>query len=165
MSAIVDFRLINKDKLSGLIDAVEPTKDKFLWFKWENDNYIPYLEKHTKELKDIDNSGYIYLNIISFFDEVLGVNLENHDLKEQQDNLSNKLQATVYLIPYHKKEELIKKINPKNISIQELVDYNIKLDDIADKDFANQQMDAIKVLHDNLNELKTEEQVLYFMIG
>ncbi|MCW3102906.1 MAG: hypothetical protein JWO09_1346 [Bacteroidetes bacterium] len=165
MSAIAEFRIIERDKLEGLVAAVEPTKGKVLFWKYTTENYRPYLEKNSRELKGIDSSGYIYVNLICFLEEKLGAALDKNELDAFGDTLTEKLHATVFLLPFSKKAEIIKKIDSAPIDINELIAFNLAFSNHGERELAEQQLEALKVLVDNIKELSAENEVLYFFIG
>ena len=165
MSAIADFRLIEKSKLSDLNNAAEIVVKKGFFKKTVIDNYNKYLDTNTKRLKEFEESGYIFGNLLVYLQEKKEIDL----LKSEYDNIANEVckkrgNSTIFLTKSHK-DKYGHLLNPNNYSLDELIAYNIEFSEDNDPEFAKGELKGIAALRDNLNTIPDENYIVILTIG
>ena len=165
MSVIADFRLIETSKLNDLRENAEIKIEKKLFSKKVLDKYWDYLDSNSKKLEDFEGSGYIFGNLLVFLDEKKGIDLLKSDYDEIANSIVEKRQSSVFILTFDHRQKYLDKLNPDNFSLDELITFNTEFSEDNDMEFAKAEIEAIKLLRDNLNLLTGDNNVILLNVG
>lgn len=165
MSAIADFRLIEKSKLDDLNKAAEIIIKKGFLKKTVIDNYHHYLDSNSQRLNEFDESGYIFGNLLMFLQEKRNIDLLNSEYDLIANEICKKRQnSTIFLTKDHK-DKYINLLVPDNFSLDELIKYNIEFSEDNDPEFAKGELKGIAALRDSLNSIPDDYHIMILMVG
>jgi hypothetical protein len=165
MSAIASFYLLDTSKLDELIQHAEVIVRKTFFRKKVIDNYWDYLTNNTSELGDFDASGYIYSNLFVYLQEEKNIDLLTNEYDNMEKELDDKRGCAHFLFTHHQKETFLTQIDPRLYSLADLQKFNQDFSEDGDEETAALTLDAIRVLHNNLDKIRNDRQVLLLIVG
>lgn len=165
MSAIADFRLIEVSKLNDLIKNAEIIVEKKLFSKKIIDNYWTYLNANSQKLKDFNESGYIFVNLLVFFEEKKGIDLLNSSYDESTNVIAEKRKNSTLIFTFDHKQKYFNELSPDKFSIAELIEFNTEFSEEDDPALAKAQIAGIQALRDSLALLEDDKKIVLLSIG
>ncbi|MFA6463320.1 MAG: hypothetical protein WCT51_04765 [Candidatus Shapirobacteria bacterium] len=165
MSAIADFRLIETSRLNDLRDNAEIKIEKKLFSKKVIDKYWDYLDSISKKIENFDGSGYIFGNLLVFLEEKKGIDLLKSSYDEIVNSIVEKRQTSAFIFTFDHRQKYLDKLDPDNFTIDELITFNKEFSEDDDMEFAKAEIDAIKLLQDNLKLLTGDNIVILLNVG
>lgn len=165
MSSIANFYLINVSKLDELKQHAEIIVKKTLFSKKTTDNYYDYLANNATPLKNFNASGHLYGNLLVFWDEERKMDLMNNEYNHIASELTEKRDCSNFIFTYNQKTTFLQRLDPANYSVKELQAFNADFSEDGDEETAQYTLEAIRVFHDNLNEIQNDQQVMLLIIG
>lgn len=164
MSALANFRLIEKSKLEDLNKAAEIIVKKGFFKKTIIDNYHQFLDSNTDKLFDFDESGYIFGNLLMFLQEKRNIDLLNSEYDVVANDVCKKRQnSTIFLTKDHK-DKYVNLLVPNNFSLDELINYNIEFSEDNDPDFAKGELKGIAAIRDSLKAIPDENYLVILTV-
>ena len=165
MSAIASFYLIDTSKLDDLKHHAEIIVKKGLFSKKVTDNYWAYLANNATELKSLDGSGYVYANLLVFLQEEKNIDLLTNKYDETSKELVDKRGSSHFLFSYQQKNAFLTQLDPSLFSLTEIQKFNQDFSEEGDEETAALTLEAIRLLHDNLSKVKSDNEVLVLIVG
>lgn len=164
MSAIAEFKKIKVNKLEELKEVSKIIIKKGLFSKKVIDNYWSFLNENSESIIVFDINGYVYGNLMVFLEEN-EIDLFNNEFKEISNYLSEQRNSSVFIFTYKQSNEILKKINQTEFSIDDLVNFNIEFSDENEPELAKTQIEALNTLKMSLQKLKNSEEVIILNIA
>jgi len=165
MSAIADFRLIEKSKLDDLNNAAEIIIKKGFLKKTVTDNYNQYLDSNTKRLKDFDESGYIFGNLLVYLQEKKEIDLLNSDYDSIANEISKKRGNSTIILTKNHRDKYSDLLIPGKYSLDDLIAYNVEFSEDNDPEFAKGELKGISALRDSLNAIPDDNYIVILTVG
>jgi hypothetical protein len=165
MSAIADFRLIEKSKLDDLNKAAEIIIKKGFLKKTVADNYNLYLDSNTKRLKDFDESGYIFGNLLVYLQEKKEIDLLNSDYDGIANEISKKRGNSTIILTKNHRDKYSDLLIPEKYSLDDLIAYNVEFSEDNDPEFAKGELKGIRALRDSLNAIPDDNYIVILTVG
>lgn len=164
MSAIASFYLIETSKLDDLKLNAEVTIKKGLFTKKVIDNYFDYLANNAIRLKCLDGSGYIYANLLIYLQEERNIDLLTNQYDEVAEDLVQKRGSSQFIFTHKQKNTFLAQLEPALLSLIEMQKFNQDFSEEGDGETATITLDALRILHDNLEKVENDGQVLLLMV-
>jgi hypothetical protein len=163
MSAIAEFRLIEKSKLIELNNAAEIIIKRGFLKSTRIDNYPQFLDTNTSRLKEFNETGYVFGNLLIFLQE-RGIDLLDNEFGSITNGISEKRKTTNIIFTKQQKDKYYNQLDYKLYSIDELIVFNKEFSDETDPDFAKAELEGIKVLKENFESLSDDNYVILLTI-
>lgn len=165
MSVIASFFIIKTSKLDDLLENATITITKKFFTKKITDNYWNYLANNAVELRGIKGSGYLYGNLLTFLDEVKGINLLQNEYDGIVQTLIDRRNASHFLFTLGQKNLFLHKLQSTNYSLKELQEFNEDFSEEGDAETARLSLEALQTLHDHLAILQNDSEVLLLIVA
>jgi hypothetical protein len=165
VSAIASFYLLDTSKLDELRQNAEIIVKKSLFSKKVIDNYWAYLSDNAKDLKNFNGSGYLYGNILVYLQEEKNIDLTQNEYDSIIKELIDKRGSSHFFFTNKQKTAFINQLVPAKYSLAEIQQFNQNFSEEGDEETARLSLEAIQVLHDNLNEVQNDNQILLLIVG
>jgi hypothetical protein len=167
MALIASFNLLAASQLPELVEQATIHIKKGLFSSKRIDNYWDYLEQNTTPLKSLeykDHNGGILLNVLTFLGEKHGINLTSSEFHKEASEISDKREASTFILTHAQKTQYLDMLDPARFDLAEIRQYNIEFEEDDDPDTAQACLEAIRTLHDNLNEIRDDSTVVLFQL-
>ena len=164
MSAIADFRIIKTDKLDALKEASEIIVKKSFFKKTVTDNYWSFLEDNSKKLNDFEWSGYIFCNLLIYLQENKNIDLLTSEYDSTANWISEKREISLMIFTHNHKKAFLDKLNTKNFSMEELINFNKEFSEDDDFELAEAEIAGINAIKASLEELIDDKEVVILSI-
>lgn len=162
MAVYADLRLIQASNLSELV-TYSKTKRFLVWKA--SDQFIPTLDKITEPLlKDEDYDGYAYLDLLEFLKEQKRIDLLNNPYEAELKAITKNRKGFYYVLTYQHKQQYLGQLLKMNIDLGELQQFNIKLSENSDLEYAMEQKEAYHQIVESLSLLTSDSQVIFMSI-
>ncbi len=165
MSLIASFYLVAATRLEGLVHNAEVTVEKRLFSKSVTDNYWAYLENNATALRRFDGPGYIYGNLLVYFEEEKGIDLTTNEYDAIAKELIDKRGSAHFLFTNKQRVTFINQLDPDKHSLEEVQQFNKEFSEEGDLETVRLTLEAIQVFHDNLSKVQNDNQVLLLVVA
>lgn len=165
MSAIASFYLIDTSKLDDLKQNAEIIIKRGLFSKKVTDKYWDYLASNATELKSFDGSGHVYANLLVFLQQEKSIDLLTNQYDETAKELVDKRGSSHFLFSHKQKNAFLTQLDPSLFSLTEIQKFNQDFSEEDDEETAASTLEAIRLLHDNLSKVKSDNEVLLLIVG
>lgn len=165
MSAIASFYILDTSKLDYLKQHAEIIVKKSLFSKKVTDNFWDYLASNSTELKSLDGSGYVYANLLVYLEEEKNIDLLTNQYEDTAKELVEKRGSSHFFFTYQQKISFLPQLQSSLFSLTEMQKFNQEFSGEGDEETAELTLEAIKLLHDNLDKVQNENQVLLLIVG
>jgi hypothetical protein len=165
MSAIASFYILDTTKLDDLSKNAEIIVKKGFFSKKVTDNYWEYLANNATELKSLDGSGYVYANLLVYLQEEKNIDLLTNQYENIAKELVDKRGNSHFLFTNNQKTSFLFQLKPDLFSLTEIQKFNQDFSEEGDEETAKLTLDAIRLLHDNLEKVQNDNQGLLLIVG
>ncbi len=165
MSAIAEFRLIEVSKLEELRSVAEIKVEKKLFSKKVIDNYWNFLNNNSKRLKDFNQSGYVFADLLIFLEENKGIDLFKGEYENIANEIAKKRENTTLVFSFDQKKRYLNDLDPEKFSLAELIEFNKGFSENDDPELAKAELEGIKLLRESLEQLSDNGHVIILSVG
>ena len=155
MSAIASFIRLPNSAIQGLRDSAVPKNGR--------DTFHDFLEKNGKDVASYDWSGYVLATLLPYLDEQ-GIDLMKSEHDELSCFLSEKRQATCFILTNAQKEKYLGQLGSGSFSEEALRDYFNEFNATEESEIGNAMLDGITSLRESLESID-EGSVVLLSIG
>lgn len=161
LNTTAEFRIIEEDKIEGLIQAAVVKKKvtkKFFGLSKDVefiDNFEPYIDENTRSIGILSGKGFIYFSdLVRFLKEFKSIDLGNIILDSKA--ITQREESSLFINASTVKT-LFEKLNNSNIKTEELKSFNMQTDmgDLM-SDSISFQVDQIKQFTLILSQVKSD---------
>ena len=165
MSAIAEFRLLEKSKLEDLRQASNIEVKRGLFSKKVIDNFYKFLDSNSRKVTNFDDSGYVFGNLFVFLQEQKGIDLLNGEYDEIVNEICSKRGISMFVFTKTHKDNYANLLDSTKLSIEELIKFNVEFSEDNDPEFAKSELKGILALRESLNSISEDKDVVILTIG
>ena len=165
MSAVASFYILDASKLDDLKLNAEIIIKKGLFSRKVIDNYWNYLSSNSIKLKSLDDSGYIFANLLVYLQEEKDIDLLTNEYDKIAKELVDKRGNSHFLFSHKQKDNFLTKLEPNLFPLAEIQKFNQEFSGEGNKKTAELTLHGIELLRDNLSKIQNENQVLLLIVG
>ena len=156
MSAIASFYRMPKNSVDELRTAAVPKRG---FFGSSKDVYWDFIKKHGEEVASYPGSGYVLAAVVSFLQEMCGVDFSADELADLGTYLSEARQASVFPLTREHKERYLERLMQEH-SESDLRDYYNDLFAAQDEAAGVAMKQGIAAIRQALTEIDEDSFVL-----